>query len=91
MTKPTRRNRGEILPSPERRGLDHVESATYVGVSVGLFDEMVRDGRLPPAMAIGGRRLLWDRVQLDKAIDRLAVTDNPGAPADKYWERALKK
>ena len=52
------------------RGLDRVEAAAYVGVGATLFDAMVRDGRMPPAKVIGGRRV-WDRMRLDKAFDAL--------------------
>ena len=37
-------NRAATQP---RRGLDHDEAATYVGVSLAVFDRMVTDGRLP--------------------------------------------
>ena len=38
-----------VLPlSCPPRGLSRVESAAYIGVSVGKFDEMVADGRMPP-------------------------------------------
>lgn len=59
------------------RGLSREESASYVGVGVTLFDRMVRDGRMPKCKPMGGRRV-WDRKQLDDAIEALP---NEGAKA----------
>jgi len=53
-----------------RRGLDHDEAAVFVGVTVRAFDQMVTDGRLPPPVELEGE-LVWDMVQLDRAMDRL--------------------
>jgi predicted DNA-binding transcriptional regulator AlpA len=53
-----------------RRGLDRDEAATFIGVTVRTFDQMVTDGRLPPPVELEGE-LVWDLVQLDRAMDRL--------------------
>jgi hypothetical protein len=42
----------------------------YVGVSASLFDEMVKDGRMP-APKRANSRVIWDRVQLDAAFEAL--------------------
>lgn len=55
-----------VLP----RGLSRVEAARYVGVSPTLFDEMVRDGRMPGPKKINARSV-WDRRQVDTAFDAL--------------------
>jgi predicted DNA-binding transcriptional regulator AlpA len=68
---------GEIL-SIEPRGLNRVKSAAYVGVSPALFDEMVRDGRMPPPKRINSR-LVWDRKQLDEAFEALPDRENRSA------------
>jgi predicted DNA-binding transcriptional regulator AlpA len=60
-------NRAATQP---RRGLDRDEAALYVGVSLPVFDQMVRDGRLPPATDFDGESV-WDLVQVDRAMDRL--------------------
>jgi predicted DNA-binding transcriptional regulator AlpA len=60
-------NRAATQP---RRGLDHDEASLYIGVSQTVFDQMVRDGRLPRATEFDGE-LVWDLVQLDRAMDRL--------------------
>ena len=60
-------NRAATQP---RRGLDHDEAAIFVGVSIRVFDQMVNDGRLPQPVDLEGE-LVWDLVQLDRAMDRL--------------------
>jgi len=53
-----------------RRGLSRVESAVYVGVSPSLFDEMVKDGRMPMPRIINVR-VVWDLWELDEAFSSL--------------------
>jgi len=53
-----------LRPIP-RRGLSRVESAIYVGVSPTLFDQMVKDGRMPTPKRINGR-VVWDLRALDE-------------------------
>lgn len=53
-----------------RRGLDRDEAAIYVGVTLATFDQMVSDGRLPKPSEFDGE-IVWDMVQLDRAMDRL--------------------
>ena len=64
-----RRLTGRAATQP-RRGLDHDEAAIYVGVTIATFDQMVDDGRLPQPSEFDGE-LVWDLVQLDRAMDRL--------------------
>jgi predicted DNA-binding transcriptional regulator AlpA len=54
----------------EPRGLSRPQAAAYVGVSPGLFDEMVTDGRMPQPKRINSR-LVWDKRLLDEAFDAL--------------------
>jgi predicted DNA-binding transcriptional regulator AlpA len=54
----------------EPRGLSRVEAAAYVGVSPSLFDQMVRDGRMPPPKKVNVR-VIWDRRPLDAAFEAL--------------------
>lgn len=61
------------------RGLNRVAAAQYIGVSVGKFDELVGDGRMPKPVRIDGRKV-WDRRGLDLAFDVLgnsAASLNP--------------
>jgi predicted DNA-binding transcriptional regulator AlpA len=52
------------------RGLSRVEAAIYIGISPSLFDQMVKDGRMPAPKAINGR-VVWDRYRLDEAFEAL--------------------
>jgi predicted DNA-binding transcriptional regulator AlpA len=56
----------QIMP----RGLSRIEAATYIGVSPSLFDEMVRDGRMPNPKTVNSR-VIWDRYRLDEAFEEL--------------------
>src|SRR5581483_2672696 len=73
-----------VLPaSLPPRGLSREQAAAYVGVGTSLFDEMVRDGRMPAPKEINSRRV-WDRLQLDAAF--AAPPDTEGH-ADDVWSR----
>jgi predicted DNA-binding transcriptional regulator AlpA len=67
----TRQNRRPII---EPRGLSRTEAAEYIGISPSLFDEMVKDGRMPSPIRINSRTV-WDRKQLDEAFE--ALKDQP--------------
>jgi predicted DNA-binding transcriptional regulator AlpA len=57
-----------VLPrSCPPRGLNRAQSAEYIGVSPALFDEMVRDGRMPPPVKFNSKKV-WDREKLDQAF-----------------------
>jgi predicted DNA-binding transcriptional regulator AlpA len=72
-----------VLPaSLPPRGLSRVEAAQYIGVSPSLFDEMVKDGRMPPPKPINTRKV-WDRLRLDQAFE--ALPDIDGA-AENPWD-----
>lgn len=75
--------KGRGVPSREQqriepRGLSRVEAAGYLGISPSLFDEMVKDGRMPAPKRIN-RRAVWDRRRLDQAFEDLPDTngENP--------------
>jgi predicted DNA-binding transcriptional regulator AlpA len=72
-----RRDRLDLLPtSLAPRGLSRVQAAAYIGVSARLFDEMVKDGRMPKPTRINSRHV-WDRVRLDEAFAALSdVSDD---------------
>jgi predicted DNA-binding transcriptional regulator AlpA len=68
----------DVLPSSlPPRGLSRVQAPAYVGVSPSLFDEMVKDGRMPKPVRINGRTV-WDRVKLDDAFAALLDEDRQG-------------
>ena len=62
---------GQILYL-EPRGLSRTQSAAYISVSPTKFDEMVRDGRMPPPKIID-RRKVWDRRQIDERFEDLPI------------------
>ena len=53
-----------VIPAHERAGLSRNEAAAYIGVSATLFDEMVKDGRMP-APRRANSRLIWSRAELE--------------------------
>jgi predicted DNA-binding transcriptional regulator AlpA len=57
------------------RGLSRCEAAAYVGVSPSLFDQMVKDGRMPQPKRINNRTV-WDRHRLDVAFEVLPDSNN---------------
>ena len=74
----------DVLPrSLAPRGLSRVQAAAYIGVSPSLFDEMVKDGRMPKPMRINARTV-WDRIRLDEAFATLS--DN-GKGGDDPWDK----
>lgn len=76
--------RQSTLPSSlAPRLIGREAAAAYVSVSPTMFDQMVRDGRMPLPRKLGERRLAWDVIQLDRAIDELPVA---GEGSDRTWE-----
>jgi predicted DNA-binding transcriptional regulator AlpA len=57
-------------PKPEwpPRCLSLPQAAYYTGVCANTFSKWVSEGRMPKPAAFG-RRKLWDRVQIDDALD----------------------
>jgi predicted DNA-binding transcriptional regulator AlpA len=58
-------------------------AAAYVSVSPHVFDLMVKEGRMPRAKRVTGRRVAWDVRELDNAVDRLPEVEGP--TADETW------
>lgn len=75
-----------LPPSLSPRGLSREAAAQYVGVGVGMFDRLVKGGRMPRPIRIGGRKV-WDRCALDRAFDALSGTV-AGEP--DHWTEYLK-
>ncbi len=67
------------------RGLCRVAAAQYVGISTGMFDEMVTDGRMPPPKRINARKV-WDRAAIDSAFEALP---DDGASPENQWDAVL--
>jgi predicted DNA-binding transcriptional regulator AlpA len=62
--------RRPLIPAQDRIGLSRAEAAEYIGVGVSMFDEMVADGRMPPAKQINCRKV-WMRTKIEKAFAEL--------------------
>lgn len=65
------------------RGVGRVDASLYIGISVGKFDQLVSDGRMPRAKMIDRRRL-WDREALDRAF--WALPDDGDADLHNPWD-----
>ena len=70
-----------LPPSLPPRGLSRAEAAAYIGVSGSLFDEMVKDGRMPKPKRVNARTI-WDRKKLDAAFD--AIPDGESRSANPW-------
>ncbi|WP_237479255.1 helix-turn-helix transcriptional regulator [Lichenibacterium dinghuense] len=68
------------------RGLSREVAAGYVGVSPSLFSAMVEDGRMPRPRVANARRI-WDRHELDAAID--ALPHDGETPGTNEWDSVL--
>lgn len=62
-----------LPPTLPPRLIGREAAAAYLSVSSTIFDEMVRDGRMPRPKKLGERRLAWDVRAIDRAIDLLPV------------------
>jgi predicted DNA-binding transcriptional regulator AlpA len=65
-----------LPPTLAPRLISKAAAAAYVNVSPTTFDEMVRDGRMPPPKRLSGRRKAWDVRALDAAVDGLEDCNN---------------
>ena len=85
--EPVRPPRPTVLPAGTApRGFSRVQAAEYVGVGPTKFDELVRDGRMPPPKRIDGRKV-WDRIGLDAAFAALPDDGDAGEDANP-WDAA---
>ncbi len=73
------------LPPADRRVFSRSEAASYVGVSAGFFDKLVRDGGMPPALAMRGVRR-WDKRALDRVLDTVSGIEASPASAYDAWK-----
>lgn len=53
------------------RGLPRALAAEYCGISVSTFDENMKKGAFPQPFQLPTGMMLWDRGDLDAAIDAL--------------------
>ena len=76
------------LPVSDRRMLDRKEAASYVGVSVTYFDSLVSKNQMPAPVLLG-RRKVWDRRDLDQAIDRAKTNTFGDSSVPGGWDSVL--
>jgi predicted DNA-binding transcriptional regulator AlpA len=67
------------------RGLRRTLAAEYIGVSLPLFDTMVRDGRMPKPKRVDNRTI-WDKVAVDRAFDLLDGGSPLDGAGEEVWE-----
>ncbi|SDR11257.1 hypothetical protein [Pseudovibrio sp. Tun.PSC04-5.I4] len=68
------------------RGFSRVEAAQYIGVSVGLFAEMITKQFMPEPRLMNTRKV-WDIRELDKAFDELPYSNQPANSANSNLPR----
>lgn len=68
------------------RGLRVDEAANYVGISVGHFKKLVREGVLPQSMSHFGGARRWDRSALDRALDNLSGNKGAAQGTDSPYD-----
>ena len=54
----------------ERRGFNREQAASYVGICATTFDKLIKDGLMPKAKKIYGRKV-WDKSALDEFFEKL--------------------
>jgi predicted DNA-binding transcriptional regulator AlpA len=71
------------------RLISRADAATYCGLTLSGFDDWVRSGRLPKALA-GTRR--WDRKAIDAALDRLSglAANDDGMSDYQRWKASAR-
>ena len=69
------------LPVSDRRVFNRREAASYVSLSVGKFDALVRIGLMPKPLPMPGVKR-WDIQALDRAIDDMSKFSVPRTPDD---------
>ena len=73
-----------LPPTLPPRLLRREAAAAYISVSPNTFDAMVKNGRMPRARLLGGRRRAWDVRALDDAVDQLPI-DGDDEQIDETW------
>jgi predicted DNA-binding transcriptional regulator AlpA len=65
-------------------GLSRSQAAQHIGISVGLFDQMVEDGRMPSPRRMN-KRALWHRLEVEASFTALPTGDE----TDNPWDRLV--
>jgi len=56
-------------------------AAAYLSIGVSLFKGLVKEGEFPAPLKLGRGRTVWDRFDLDNAIESLK-----GSPTTGEWQ-----
>ncbi|MCP8884504.1 hypothetical protein NIM87_13375 [Devosia sp. XJ19-1] len=75
------------LPVDQRRVFNRKEAASYIGVSPGLFSNLVRKGIMPNPLPSFGRARRWDKASLDRALDASVGITGSGAPLTTAYDQ----
>jgi len=73
-----------LPPRLAPRLIDRAASAAYISVCPNMFDQMVKDGRMPKPKVLSRRRIAWDVHDLDRAVNSLPVQGN--TVVDNTWD-----
>jgi hypothetical protein len=87
LTSPAIPPRRPLVEPHVRLGLSRAEAAEYIGVGTSLFDQMVADGRMPPAKLINSRKV-WMRSKIEKAFAELPDEAEDREPANPWQDCA---
>ena len=71
------------------RGLSRFAAAQYVGVSANTFDKMIKLKNMPGPKQASENRKIWDRQQLDAAIEVLPEVKEENEWRE--WREELKQ
>lgn len=63
-------------------GLGREVAAQFLGIGASKFDELVKDGRMPPPKRIDGRKV-WSRPELETFFSALPADSGPNE-----WDNA---
>jgi predicted DNA-binding transcriptional regulator AlpA len=77
-------NQTALPPTLAPRLISRSAAAAYLSVSPSLFDELIKDGRMPKPRRLSKKRVAFDVRELDIAIDSLPA-DGP-CVLDRTWE-----
>lgn len=73
--KTEQRSRKKLLSLPNIRMLTRTEAAEYCGVSASHFDNLIKQGVLPPSVSMGSSKR-WDINKIDQVLSELDVQLN---------------
>ena len=72
-----------LIAAHNRIGLSRFEAAQYIGVSVGTFNLLVKQGIMPMPRKIGSR-LIWSRYEIEEAFEKLKSADQKSEASKKF-------